>query len=74
MIFIDLEKIHDKILRNIMWWALEKNIVPTNYITLIKHMYTDIVNSMRAYDDEFNASSIKIELHQESILNSNISP
>jgi hypothetical protein len=24
MIFIDLEKVYDKVLRNIMWWALKK--------------------------------------------------
>jgi phosphoheptose isomerase len=24
MIFIDLKKVYDKILKNIMWWALEK--------------------------------------------------
>jgi hypothetical protein len=24
MIFIDLEKLYDKISRNIMWWALKK--------------------------------------------------
>jgi hypothetical protein len=29
MIFIDLEKAYDKILKNIMWGALEKKLVPT---------------------------------------------
>jgi hypothetical protein len=38
MVFIDLEKAYDKIRRNVMWWALEKHKVPTNYITLIKDM------------------------------------
>jgi hypothetical protein len=28
MVFIDLEKAHDKVLRNIMWWALEKHKDP----------------------------------------------
>jgi hypothetical protein len=41
MVFIDLEKAYDKISRNVMWWALEKHIVPTKYVTLIKDMYRD---------------------------------
>ena len=36
MVFIDLEKAYDKVLRNVMWWALEKHKVPTKYITFIK--------------------------------------
>jgi Reverse transcriptase (RNA-dependent DNA polymerase) len=43
MIFINLEKAYDKILRNSMWWALKRKLVPTKYITLIKDMYTNVV-------------------------------
>jgi Reverse transcriptase (RNA-dependent DNA polymerase) len=38
MIFIDLEKAYDKILRNIMWWTLKRKLVSTKYVTLIKDM------------------------------------
>jgi hypothetical protein len=38
MIFIDLEKVYDKILRNIMWWVLKRKLIPTKYVTLIKDM------------------------------------
>jgi hypothetical protein len=41
MVFIDLEKAYDKVPRDVMWWALEKQNVPTKYITLIKDMYKD---------------------------------
>jgi hypothetical protein len=47
---------------------LEKNFFSTKYVTLIKNMYTNVVTSIRACDDESNASSIKIELHQGSTL------
>jgi Reverse transcriptase (RNA-dependent DNA polymerase) len=68
MIFIDLEKAYDKVLRNIMWWALEKKCVPTKYVTLIKDMYTNIVTCVRACNDESDKFSIKIGLHQGSAL------
>jgi hypothetical protein len=41
-----------------------KKKVPTKYITLIKDMYANVVISVRACDDESNAFSIKIDLHQ----------
>jgi hypothetical protein len=40
MVFIDLEKVYDKILRNVLWWALEKHKVPAKNITLIKDRAT----------------------------------
>jgi Reverse transcriptase (RNA-dependent DNA polymerase) len=69
MIFIDLEKAYDKILRNIMWWALKRKLVPTKYVTLIKDMYINIVTCVRACDDESDTFPIKIGLHQGSVLN-----
>ena len=47
MVFIDLEKAHDKVTRNVMWWALEKHKVPIKYITLIKDMYKDATTGQR---------------------------
>jgi pyoverdine/dityrosine biosynthesis protein Dit1 len=44
--FIDLEKAYDKITKNVMWWALDKHKVPTNYAGLIKYMYNDVVTSV----------------------------
>jgi hypothetical protein len=46
MVFIDLEKAYDKVPRNVMWWALQKHKVSTNYITLIKDMYDNVVTSV----------------------------
>jgi Reverse transcriptase (RNA-dependent DNA polymerase) len=68
MIFIDLEKAYDKISRNIMWWALKRKLIPTKYVTLIKDMYTNVVTCVRACDGESDTFSIKIGLHQWSVL------
>jgi hypothetical protein len=46
MVFIDLKKAYDKVHRNIMWWALHKHKVSTNYINLIKDMYDNVVTNV----------------------------
>ena len=56
MVFIDLEKPYDKVPRNIMWWALEKHKVPTEYIILIKDMYKDAMKFVRTYDGDTTLS------------------
>ena len=68
MVFIDMEKAYDKIPRNVMWWALEKQKVPTKYVNLIKDMYNNVVTSVRTCDGETDAFPIKIGLHQGSAL------
>uniref|UniRef100_A0A0A9CY62 Reverse transcriptase domain-containing protein n=1 Tax=Arundo donax TaxID=35708 RepID=A0A0A9CY62_ARUDO len=68
MVFIDLEKVYDKIPRNIMWWALEKHKVPTKYITLIKDIYDNVVTSVRTSNGDINNFPIRIGLHQGSTL------
>jgi Reverse transcriptase (RNA-dependent DNA polymerase) len=54
-------------LKKFMWWTLEKKI-PTKYVALIKYMYINVMISIRICDGESNAFTIKIELHQGSIL------
>jgi hypothetical protein len=64
MIFIDLENAYDKVHRNVMWWALQKYKVSSKYITLIKHMYDNIMTSVQTSDGDTNKFLINIELHQ----------
>jgi hypothetical protein len=45
-----------------------KERVSTKYVTLIKDLHTNIMTYIRACDDEYNVFSIKILLHQRSIL------
>jgi hypothetical protein len=68
MVFTDLEKAYDKVLRNVMWWALQKYKVSTKYITLIKDMYHNVVTSVRTSNGDTNDFSINIGLHQGSAL------
>ena len=64
MVFIDLEKVYDKVLRNAMWWVLEKHKVPTKYITLIKDMYKDATTFVRTRGGDTTDFPINIGLHQ----------
>jgi hypothetical protein len=65
IIFIDLEKTYDKVPRNVMWWALQKHKVSSNYVTLIKDMYNNVVISVRTSDGDTNDFP---GLHQGSAL------
>jgi Reverse transcriptase (RNA-dependent DNA polymerase) len=67
MIFIDLKN-YNKVSKNIMLRALEKKRVPTKYIILIKNIYTNIMTSVRAYNDESDVFIIMIKLQQGSTL------
>ena len=68
LVFIDLKKAYDKIPRNVMLWSLDKYKVPSKYVTLIKHMYNDVVTSVRTNDDNTDYFPIKIGLHQRPTL------
>jgi hypothetical protein len=50
MVFIDLERVYDKILRNVTFWALDKHKVSTTYIGIVKDMYNNVVTSVRTND------------------------
>jgi len=61
-IFFPFWGAYDKVPRNVMWWALEKNKVPTKYITLIKDMYKDATTFVRTCDG--NTTEIYINIGQ----------
>jgi hypothetical protein len=68
MVFIDLEKVYDKITRDVIWWALDKHKVPTNYVGLIKDMYKNVVTNVWTSDDNMDDFLLRIGLHQGSAL------
>jgi hypothetical protein len=70
MVFIDLEKVYEKIPRNAMWWALDKHKVPTKYVELIKDIYDTVVSSVRTSDGDTDDLTIRIRLYQGSTLSS----
>ena len=41
MVFVDLERVYDRVPRELIWWCLRKNRVPEGYVTIIQYMYND---------------------------------
>ena len=68
MIFIDLEKVYDKMPREVLCQALMKKRVPIKYIDTIKDMYDGVVANVRTYVGITSDFSIIIGLHQGSAL------
>ena len=68
MVFIDLEKIYDKMPTEILWWTLTKKGVPIKYIDIIKNTYDGAVTNVRTCGGLISDFSITIGLHQGSAL------
>jgi len=67
--FIDLEKAHDRVLREMLWRCLEKKGVSPEYIRVIKDMYEGGRTSVRRLGGVTNDFVVGMGLHQGSTLN-----
>ena len=68
MVFIDLEKIYDRVPRDVLWWALMKKGISLRYIDLIKDMYDGAITNVRTSGGLSDSFPITIGLHQGSAL------
>ena len=68
MVFVDLEKAYDRVLRELIWWCLREKGVPEWYVTIIQDMYNDCETlvSTRTGDTEY--FHVRVGLHHGSAL------
>ena len=68
LVFVDLEKAHDRVPRELIWWSLRKNNVPEGYIKVIQDMYKDSLTQIQTRDGCTDYFSIDVGLRQGSAL------
>ena len=67
MVFIDLEKVYDRVARDVLWIALDKKGVCVANIKVIQYMYDGVLTKVRAPWGETNDFPIRIGLHQDHL-------
>ena len=65
---MDLEKAFDRVPREVVWWALRCLDVDEWIVSMIKAMYEDATTTVRVNGRENKAFSVRVRLHQGSVL------
>ena len=68
MAFVDLEKAFDRVPREVVWWALRYLGVDEWIALVMRAMYEDATTKVRLNGKESNAFSVKVGVHQGSVL------
>ena len=68
MAFVDLEKAFDRVPREVVWWALRYLGVDEWIVSVIKAMYEDASTKVRMNGRESRAFSVRVGVHQGSVL------
>src|SRR5260221_11755091 len=66
--FVDLEKVLDRVPREVMRWALRKSGVDEWLVSTVMSMYDGARTAVWADDGNIDSFEVKVSLHQGSIL------
>ena len=64
MVFINLEKVYDRIPREEIWRSLRMRNVPEAYVEVIKDMFRETITSIRSEAGMGDMFKLKIGLHR----------
>ena len=68
MVFVDLEKAYDRVLRDLIWWAMRKRSIPKGYVKMIEDMYRGTKTRVDTRCGRTEYFEVKVGLHQGSAL------
>ncbi len=68
MIFVDLKKAYDRVLRDLIWWAMRKGTIPEGYVQVIQDMYRGTKTRVKTICGRTEYFEVKVGLHQGSAL------
>src|SRR5664279_590563 len=68
MAFVDLEKVFDRVPREVVWWALRKLGVDEWIVSVIKSMYEEATTAVKVNGRVSNAFVVRVGVHQGSVL------
>ena len=67
-VFVDLEKVYDRVPRDELVWCMRSKGVPEKYIRLIKDMYHQCVTVVQCVSGTSEPFAVEVGLHQGSAL------
>ena len=67
-VFIDLEKVYDRVPREELWYCMRKSGVAEKYMRLVQDMYENSVTSVRSAAGVTKGFTVNVGLHQGSAL------
>ena len=67
MMFVDVERVFDRVLKEIIWWALRRKGVMEREIKAMKEMYMNIRACVKVESMRSKSFDVKVGVHQESI-------
>ena len=68
MVFVDLEKAYDTVLREVLWRCMRKQNIPEGYVTLVQDMYEGAITRLKSKRGIIEQFEVGIGLHQGSAL------
>ena len=68
MAFVDLEKVFDRVPRDVIWWAMRKLGIDEWLVRLVQSMYKDVRSRVREGDGYSEEFGVGVGVHQGSVL------